>query len=265
MNNYYELLGVSQGATPSVVKIAYEGKLKALARSGLAEAQRKAEERELEKACVTLSSPSKRTWYDNQLEKQHATESASQGSRGLIAGAVVVALLAAGIGWYFVDRGRTREGLRIEAERLKLEQERLVFERDKAQRVLELEKASLEQPAAPRQVEIRVLGDDRDQALRERAYSDAQARADRDAAFREEVRKRALDNHDRLQQQRQEDRDRRQSEEERRRAIAEVERLKQGLRQRELEEERARTERYNRARSEDLARQRREAAESRKR
>ena len=34
MQNYYEMLGVPHDATPSVVKIAYEGKVKALLEKG---------------------------------------------------------------------------------------------------------------------------------------------------------------------------------------------------------------------------------------
>ena len=240
MNNYYQLLGVSRGATPSVVKIAYEGKLKALAASGLDEAQRKAEAKELEKAYVTLSNAAKATWYDNQLEK-HAAESASGGRGTVIAAVAVMALLAAGIGWYFVDRAHKLETLRVEGERLKAEQVRLLVEREREEREKELERVRLEtqQATSTRRLEIRVRGDERDQALRERAYIDAQA-------YREEAQKRTLQTYDRQQQQMQEDRNRRQAEEDRRRAQAEVERQKRFVRERELEEERARIARSRR-------------------
>ena len=47
MNNHYEVLGVQRDAGPSIVKIAYEGKLKALAKAGLADAERQAHARDL--------------------------------------------------------------------------------------------------------------------------------------------------------------------------------------------------------------------------
>jgi curved DNA-binding protein CbpA len=241
MNNYYQLLGVSRGASPSVVKIAYEGKLKALAASGLDEAQRKAEAKELEKAYVTLSNDAKAKWYDAQLEKQAAAESAAPGRGTVIAVAVVMALFAAGIGWYFVERTHKIEALRVEGERLKAEQVRLLAEREREEREKDLERARLEQQQNPgtRRLEIRVRGDERDQALRERAYNDAQS-------YREEAQKRTLQTYDRREQQAQEDRYRRQAEEDRRRAQAEVERQKRFVRERELEEERARIARSRR-------------------
>ena len=233
MSNYYELLGVSRAASASVVKIAYEGKLKALARGGLSDAERRAEEKELEKAYVTLSNPAKASWYDKQLDSHAATESASHGRGTVIGTAAVMLILAAGIGWYFVERAHKLEALRVEGERLKTEQARLVLEREREERAKEIERARLEQQppqttTTTRRLEIRVSGDERDQALRERAYNDAQA------------------SRDRRELQQQEDRNRRIAEEDRRRAQAEVDRQKRYLRERELEEERARIARSRR-------------------
>ena len=44
MQNYYAMLGVAHDVTPSVAKIAYEGKVKALAKANLSEAERQREE-----------------------------------------------------------------------------------------------------------------------------------------------------------------------------------------------------------------------------
>ncbi|HUQ27457.1 MAG TPA: DnaJ domain-containing protein [Usitatibacter sp.] len=232
MSNYYELLGVSRGASASVVKIAYDGKLKALAKSATSEAERRSEEKELERAYVTLSNPAKASWYDKQLDKDASEASAATGRGTLIGAGVVVLVLAAGIGWYFVERAHKLESLRVEGERLKTEQARLALEREKEERVKEIERARLEQTPSrattTRRLEIRVSGDERDQSLRERAYNDAQAARDR-----REV-------------QQQEDRNRRIAEEDRRRALAEVERQKRFVREREYEEERARNARSRR-------------------
>ena len=43
MNNYYQALGVSENATPEILKIAFEGKLKALGKAKLSDAERKSE------------------------------------------------------------------------------------------------------------------------------------------------------------------------------------------------------------------------------
>ena len=68
MTDYYAVLGVSRQATPSVLRIAYEGKLKGLAKSNLSEAERQAEAKQIESAFATLSDPLRRERHDERLE-----------------------------------------------------------------------------------------------------------------------------------------------------------------------------------------------------
>ena len=91
MNNYYQALGVSENATPEILKIAFEGKLKALAKGKLSEAERKAEETLLRQAFGVLSNPTRRAAYDAQLEGAADREAASSRKTaiGIVAGVVV--------------------------------------------------------------------------------------------------------------------------------------------------------------------------------
>ena len=69
MEDYYFTLGLTREAGPSVVKMAYEGRLKELARSQPDPAKRAAEEGRLKKAYRTLSNPATRSQYDRQFAK----------------------------------------------------------------------------------------------------------------------------------------------------------------------------------------------------
>lgn len=242
MQNHYEVLGVAHNATPAVVKIAYEGKLRQLARSDLADDERKEAERELERAYVTLSNPAKKQWYDRKLEEQPAARPAS--GKGWIAGvAALVILLTAGGAWYSLERTKQRE-------RVRLEEQRLAIEAEKARAQAEIEKARLleTQNAREQSQGYRREVEQSRTAERERRYQDAQQRAADDRAFQSQARERALKTHDERERQRQEDRDRRQAEEDRRKAWAEVERQKRFVAEREREEERARADRHYRER-----------------
>jgi curved DNA-binding protein CbpA len=257
MQNYYELLGVSRTASPSVVKIAYEGKLKALERAELPEAEKAAERRELERAYVTLGNPAKKTWYDGQLDRRVDADAAAMESssrRGLTIASVVAVVAVAAIGWYFVDRARERE-------RIRLDEQRIALEREAVHKADEIERVRLEQ--AQQRIDLQRDTTSANLAARERAYNDARARSDasQQAQLRREVYS-AQVNADRAQQSK--DRaDRAAAEADRRRAQAEVERQKKFVRQREIEDERARQDRYMRAQYEDIKRKAAEAAADR--
>ncbi len=244
MQNYYELLGVSHDATPAIVKIAYGGKMKALAAAGLPEAERKAEERLLEQAHITLSNPAKKEWYDKQLAGAQP-EPGYSGKKGLIAAAAAVAVLVAGGAWYSLERSKVREAVRLEEQRLVVEQEKL-------RQQVEIEKARLldTQQGRGQGYDYRRESNEANRAERERRAAEAQQRAEEGRAFRDQARDRVIKTYDEREQQQREDRARRLSDDDRRKALAEVERQKRFVAEREREDERIRTERYYRVQRE---------------
>ena len=261
MQNYYEMLGVAHDVTPSVAKIAYEGKLKALARAGLPEAERQREERDLNKAYVTLSTPAKKDWYDQQWALH--TESEDRAARSThraawIAGGVAACALVVGLAYLLVTRANERERVRLEEQRIALEQE-------KARKRSEIEQARLQ--LQQDSLSYRQEMDQRRQAQREQAYRDQQSRIAQDRAFQQQVQGRALNTFDERSAQYNEDRQRRleyeekrRAEEERRKALAEVERQKRFVAEREREDERIRAERAYRVQQEQALARAREAA-----
>lgn len=258
MQNYYELLGVSRDATPRIVTIAYEGKLKALAKSGLSEAERLEEERNLERAHVTLSNPAKKAWYDKQLEGAPAHGPADR--RGLYAVLAVVLVLVAGGAWYSLERSKARELVRLEEQRIAVEQERIRHQ-------AEIEKARLQETQQAREqgYDYRRESAAASRAERERRAEEYRRRYEDGAAMRDQVGARVLNTYDERERQMREDRERRLADEERRKALAEVERQKRFVAEREREEERIRTERHYRAQREAAEVSRREATEAARR
>ena len=264
MQNYYELLGVPHDVTPAVARIAYEGKVKALAKAGLSEAEKQAEERELNKAYVTLSNPAKKDWYDKQRAVHGERElSAARASdrTGWIVGGVVAAFLVVGVGWTLVSRANERE-------RVRLEEQRIALEKEKAHKAAEIEEArlQLQQDSQANWTDIQ----QRQQAAREQAYRDRQSQIDRNRDFQQQVQQRALNTFDERSVQYNEDRqrrleadDKRRAEDERRKALAEVERQKRFVAEREREDERIRAEREYRVQREQALQRARDAAAAR--
>src|SRR5688500_10635809 len=166
MNNYYQALGVSENATPEILKIAFEGKLKALAKGKLSEAERKAEEKLLRQAFGTLSNPAHRAAHDARLEGAADREAASSRTTaiGIVAGVVVA--LVGGVAWYMSDRSSKLERIRRDEARIAQEAE------DLRQRVgaREAEKERRERDAsyAKERSELREV-DERERVERERA------------------------------------------------------------------------------------------------
>ncbi|HEX7605073.1 MAG TPA: DnaJ domain-containing protein [Usitatibacter sp.] len=258
MENYYQVLGVPRTASASIVKIAYEGKLKALAKAELPDAERRVEERALEQAYVTLSNPAKKEWYDRQLDSHAEGEEAAVASshyRGWFVAAALALILISGIGYYFVDRANTREKLR-------LEEQRIALEREKAQAQAEAERVRLQLSEDAQR--FRQESETRAAALRERAYSDHSEQAARDRAVQNQVLGGSMNAAEQRQQQANEDRDRRLAEQQRRQAQADVDRQKAWTRQRELEDERIRADRAYRAQREAEIARAKEAAERRR-
>jgi hypothetical protein len=251
MDDLYQLLGVGREASPAVVKIAFEGKIKALQRSSLGDAQKAVERKELEKAFITLSNPGKKKWYDEQLERHDAAGASSSGaSKGLMVGALVAVLAVGGVSWAMVERSR-------EKERIRLEEERIALERDKAQRALDLGQALVDQ--GQQRIDMQRDAAEASRAARDRAYSDSQRRMEAADAQRRQNDARAAVAQAQHDRQMQEARDRAAADAERRRAAADVERQKRFVQQREYEEERARADRYARAQNEKRQRELQEA------
>ncbi|HEX4780995.1 MAG TPA: hypothetical protein VH301_09600 [Usitatibacter sp.] len=265
MQNYYEMLGVPHDATPAVAKIAYDGKLKALARAGLPEAERQREERDLNKAYVTLSTPVKKDWYDNQwalhTERREKAARSSQRSTWIGAG-VVASILVVGLAYVLVHRANERERVRLEESRIALEQEKA-----RKKSVIEEARLQLQQDSEAYRQEM----GQRLQAQREQAYRDQQSRISSDRAFQQQVQGRALNTFDERSTQFNADRqraieyeDKRRAEDDRRKALAEVERQKRFVAEREREDERIRAERAYRVQREQELAKAREAAAARR-
>jgi curved DNA-binding protein CbpA len=134
MQNHYEALGVRRNASPDAVKAAYERKLDALA--GRPAAERARQERILKKAFAVLADPAERADYDARLAESDALAGTGTGSPLLIA-LIVVALTAAAIGYFLLERSKDRAWLRQE-------EKRAAEEREKAKR------APPAQPPAPK-------------------------------------------------------------------------------------------------------------------
>jgi len=258
VDNYYQVLGVPRSASASIVKIAYEGKLKALAKAELSEAERRAEERALEQAYVTLSNPAKKEWYDRQIDAHAEVEEAAVASshyKGWFAAAALALVLISGIGYYFVERANAKEKMR-------LEEQRIVLEREKAQAQAEAERVRLQLTEDAQR--FRQESETRAAALRERAYSDRSEQMARDRAVQGQVFGGAINAAEQRQQQANEDRDRRLAEQQRRQAQADVDRQKAWVRQRELEDERIRADRAYRAQRDAEIARAKDAAERRR-
>ncbi|MFZ3324256.1 MAG: hypothetical protein WA190_17925 [Usitatibacter sp.] len=257
MQDFYAALGVTHDVTPTIAKIAYEGKLKALEKSGLPDAEKRAEERLLAQAYATLSSPGKKDWYDKQWMKhgeREAQAAIASNRRGWYVASVLSVLFVGALSYYYVSRANEREKLR-------LEEIRIANEKEAATKKAELEQAALEavKDADAARVELAK----RQQTARERAYSDSLSRTDQARAYAEQSRMRNMELTAQRQQQYDEQRQRVQDENERRKAQAEVERQKRYLQQREYEEQRAAAEREARVRYEADRRAREEAIAAR--
>jgi len=244
MQNFYATLGVTHEVTPQIAKIAYEGKMRALAKSGLPEAEKRSEERLLSQAYATLSSPAKKDWYDKQWLKHGEREemdAVASNRRGWFVAASASILLIGGLSFYYVNRANERE-------RLRLEEVRLANEKEAATKRAELEKSIVD--AAKEADQARVDLANRQQAARERAYSDSLSRSDQARAYAQQSQIRNMELTADRQRQYEEQRARQQEEVTRRQAQMEVERQKRYLQQREYEEQRAAAEREARVRYE---------------
>ena len=256
MHNYYQVLGVPYDASDKIIKIAFEGKTKALGKAGLSETETRNEQRLLEQAYVTLSNPAKRSWHDKQLDaaQDEGTDGArTRNRKGWVVAGVLTVLLAAGMGYYGVERVNQREKLRLEELRIANAKAK-----EEARAAAEEERIAMERA----EMEYRRASDAERNYARDRAYLDRQSRYNRDSSYQDEVRSRTLSTWDSRQRNYEEDRSRSQSEADQRKAWQEVERQKRFVAEREREEERARAERHYRVQRETEQARAREATET---
>ena len=256
MLNYYQVLGVPHDASDKIIKIAYEGKTKALGKAGLSENEARNELRLLDQAYATLANPAKRSWHDKQLDAmQHEAADAARvrNRMGWLVASILTVLLVAGGSYYGVERVNERERLRLEELRLANAKAK-----DDARAAAEEERLAQERSA----LEYRQSAEASRNYARDRAYLERQGRYNRDSAYYDEVRSRTLNTWDTRQRHYEEDRSRYLSEADQRKAWQEVERQKRFVAEREREEERARTERHYRVQRETEIAKAREITET---
>ena len=261
MQDYYLALGVSETATESVIKIAYEGKMKALVRAQMSDSERRAEERVLGQAYATLSNPGKREWYDRKREEAEPRAPLIS-NQALIGGSIALAtlLLAVG-GWQAHLRGVERKAAL--AQEARLEEQRAIAaarQQEAEERQQESQAAREATMQARREAEQRrALERDRYEVSSRQTYDSQRARS---VAAQQEYQARAEEERQRRTYQQQEERNRYQAAQEQQRAQAEVERQRRGMEQREREEERIRLERHYKAQREAEVNRSRAVAET---
>ena len=259
MQDYYQVLGVSEQSTLAVIRIAFEGKVKALRASSLGEAERNAEDRLLRLAFVTLTDPIRKAWYDRKLEKQRAALTAEFPKWAAVAAVALVTAGFTALGFQTAERSRERdlayyEGLRIDAERAK------------ARAAAAVQLAELAEARAAREANDALRRDRevRHWMERDRNYSNAQARYN-DAYTRSEWdRQRYYVLTEARTTQYVEDRRQRNEVVNRYVARAELDRQVQWMENREAEEDRIRSEKHYRAQQEAASIKAREAMELRR-
>jgi curved DNA-binding protein CbpA len=242
MIDYYGLLGVSREASPSVLKIAYEGKVKALAKGNLSEAERKSEERQLLAAYETLTDPLRRERYEERLEATASREESRAKAIPAIAAVVFLVLAVGGyVGYTRHVAEQKRQLARLEAERVKAEYERqaLEAETERAKKEAELFAADRERDAASSSSGSRYASG-RYRYSGSGGYNGGYSGGDAIQAQQVEQAVAAMGEQERRMQ---EERDRWQAQQELARARAEAERQAQWVRDRQAEEERLRAER----------------------
>ncbi|QJR15464.1 hypothetical protein [Usitatibacter palustris] len=263
MQDHYQALGIPRGASAQLVKIAFEGKMKALddPRFPMTAAQRREEERVLKEAHVTLTVDAKRVIYDEKLDAWLAGGGGKEPTGGkwrnsnVVFASILVGVVAIGLGGLMVERSREKDKLRIEQERLSLERDRM-----EKQVALEEERFKDSQARRDASAEEQRQRNEQYRVQRERAEYDRWRNAT-DAQQRHADRPQPVDSRSAYDQRYAEERARRQEAEDRAAAQREVERQKQYLRQKEYDEERARIDRHNRAQQDDYERRMRQAME----
>ncbi|QJR10617.1 hypothetical protein DSM104443_01681 [Usitatibacter rugosus] len=259
MQDYYQVLGVSEQATPAVIQIAFEGKLKALHQCPMNETERMAEDRLLRQAFVTLTHPARKTWYDMQLERDRAALTAMPPRWRAVAIVAMVTVGFTSFAWHAVDRSQERdrryaEALRVEAEQAKVRAEAAV----QLAQLAEAKEAREAEYALRREREMRYWIE------RDRNYSNAQSRYNEVASRNEWYSQRHYVLTEARTERYIEDRRQRSELINRYAAQAEVNRQVQWMENREAEEAYIRSDKHYRAQQEAAQIKAREAAELRR-
>ena len=119
MSSHYDVLGIDRKASPRAVQKAYERTLKALGKN-----PDPLQERIVKDAFGILSNPVRRADYDSRLGEAEILPSGAGSGAPLLIGIVVVALTAAGIGYFLFERSKDQKWMK--------EEERRAAEREKA-------------------------------------------------------------------------------------------------------------------------------------
>ncbi len=167
MHDYYRILGVARGASPQIAKIAFEGKMKALADPAYAAspAEKREEERLLREAVVTLTVPAKRGPYDGKLAAFEAANAEAPSRPAWLVPAALAAVVALAAGGLWVNNAR-------EKERLRLEEERLAMEKETARRQADAEEARIREMQARREESAALVRERNEQARIQRERAD---------------------------------------------------------------------------------------------
>lgn len=239
MTDYYAVLGVSREAGPSILRIAYEGKLKALAKSQLSEAEQKAEAKQIEAAFATLSDPLRRERHDERLEAAVRKEERSARMVPIVAAGVLLALGVAGYMGYSWKAAENKKQLaRLEQERIRAERERVALEAETERVKKEAEEsATKEKDRESYQARYGSSGSSRYR------YSGSSGGYSQPSSEQMQAVQGAVEAMSDWERRAQEERDRYQAQAELARARAEAERQAQWVRDRQAEEERLRAER----------------------
>jgi curved DNA-binding protein CbpA len=122
MKDYYAVLGVKRNADSAAIRLAYERKMKTLARRPPAE--RAAQEREVKEALETLSNPLKREDFDAHRVEIDANVGGPTSNKPLAIAILVVLFTIIGVGYFLTERWASQEAMRAEAQRAAAEREK---------------------------------------------------------------------------------------------------------------------------------------------
>jgi len=112
MSSHYDVLGIDRKASAGAIRKAYKRKMKAFGKSPDA-----LKERFVKDAFDVLSNPVKRADYDSKLGELDALPVGAGSGTPLLVGLVVVALTAAGIGFFLYERSKERKAMKVEEQR----------------------------------------------------------------------------------------------------------------------------------------------------
>jgi DnaJ-class molecular chaperone len=112
MSSHYDVLGITRKAKAKDVQKAYERKMAALERR-----PDSLQERVVKDAFSVLSNPVKRADYDSKLGENDLMPAGAGSGSPLIVGIIVVAVTAAGIGFFLTTRDKDQRWMKHEEDR----------------------------------------------------------------------------------------------------------------------------------------------------